>query len=243
MTLSVEQATQLIKEQLQEGGFDCTSEKVQGYLAHLQRTAQLAQKVAIELNKRNPQHRLDTDQIYVAGLLHDIGRFPEKRGVERYHGLLGYEMLKEKDDVAARTALTHMLRWNYIPPFEKCDEYAALFHGNREDYNQVVQLMNSQKRTEADLLIQLADALNNRDGYVMASERVTEYQKRHQAYLCSHHNHLCGLLVAYFDAKLGHSVYDFFEELTNNPIEPFKALSTSSNKPSPKSKISTPEGR
>ena len=243
MRLTQEQAVKLIEEQLKIGGFDCTSEKVQGYLSHLQRTAQLAQKVAIELNEKDPQQQIDVERIYVAGLLHDIGRLPEKRGNERFHGLLGYEILKERDDLAARTALTHMLRWNFIPPFEKCEEYAVLLHGKREDYDQVVQLMNSQERTNADLLIQLADALNNRGGYVTVPNRVEDYQKRHQAHLCSYHNHLCGLLVEYFNAKLGHSVYDFFEQLPNHPTELLKALSSGSSKLPLNKGTVTSEGR
>ena len=103
--------------------------------------------------------------------------FPKNIGREqRFHGILGYEKLKDIDEKSARSALLHMFPWNKLPNYEKCSD---MFFNRKDDYDFITNYIDSHKTTDEDLLIQLADSLANKDGIVTLEQRAKEYSERH----------------------------------------------------------------
>ena len=115
--------------------------------------------------------------------------------------------VKLLDENAARTALIHMFPWNRLPSFEVC---ANSFFNNRQDYDFVSDYLKSTEVRETDLLIQLADCLANKNGFVTLQQRFEEYQKRHHVTLPRDQIFPRYQLKNYFDKKIGQSVYDLF---------------------------------
>ncbi len=138
------------------------------YENHIYGAAKVTQTIASHMQSINP------NQIYIATLLHDICRTEEDRE-HRFHGVLGYEKLINKDETVARTALLHMFPWYDIPSYEVCNRF---FFYNKKDYDFVLHYAQNTKPTDFDLLVQLADGLANKDGFVTLEERQREYFER-----------------------------------------------------------------
>lgn len=211
MSLSVRKAQNLITElREKEIALGRAPETWYTYKNHVYGAANVAKIIASKIN-------LNPNELYVCALLHDICRTEEDR-VQRFHGILGYEKLINLDEKAARSAITHMFPWNEIPAFEKCRK---LFYGNRKDYDFVCQYLQKSKPTDTDLLVQLADALANKDGFVTLEQRAKEVVERHrlesenvQELLQPYYK-----LKSYFDQKLGCNVYSLFSKLQINTRE------------------------
>ena len=213
MTLSIEQARQIIEEFRQKElalGI-VTPQQLEGHLNHINGAAYIARAIAQAITSKLPE--INSDEVYVSTLLHDIGRLEEPR-VNRFHGIIGYEKLKERDENAARTALIHMFPLGKLPPFELCSD---LFLGEQgqQDYDFVANYLKKTPLTEGDLLIQLADCLANKDGFVTLDQRFTEYQERHHIILPKELRIPRYQLKNRFDQILGHSVYDLFPKTEN----------------------------
>ena len=73
---------------------------------------------------------MDANLAYFSALLHDIGKIREKHE-QRFHGVLGYEMLKEENADVARACLVHTFPFNRLESFEHCRK---MFFDRREDY-------------------------------------------------------------------------------------------------------------
>lgn len=174
------------------------------YHNHIYGVALLAQKMAESLDG------LDAERAYVIGLLHDVGKFDEQRE-QRFHGLCGYNLLKEKDEQAARIALTHTFFENMRPPHF---EIERLFLGKQQDYDWVAEYLSKHPVDEYDRLIQLCDCLANCNGLVTQQERMEEFALRHGKPLPEYIVERTKKLKAYFDAKLGRDVYSLFTEIS-----------------------------
>ena len=61
---------------------------------------------------------LDCNRAYFSTLLHDIGKIREKY-LQRFHGIVGYEMLKNENEDVARASLVHTFPFNRLDNFEK----------------------------------------------------------------------------------------------------------------------------
>ena len=202
MSISVQEAKDLITE-LKEKELalgERSSEQICDHLKHIYGAAYMARVIALKIPEIN------SEQIYVSTLLHDIGRLEEPRE-HRFHGIIGYEKLKNKDEHAARTALIHMFPCNKLPPFEFCTE---IFFGNHADYEFVSKYIENIQINEDDMLIQLADCLANKDGFVPLNQRFKEYQERHHIKLPKEEIDRRYQLKFYFDRRIGRSVYRFF---------------------------------
>ena len=77
------------------------------YENHIMGVATVAKTIAFKIPDMN------VDEIYISALLHDICRTEESRE-QRFHGILGYEKLKDIDEKSARSALLHMFPWNMV---------------------------------------------------------------------------------------------------------------------------------
>jgi len=73
-------------------------------IAHCTTVAKLARDLAGKLNRKNPEFNIDEDFVYIAGLLHDIGR-SVSHGID--HGVIGARIIRTfmgDDDLAKRFA-------------------------------------------------------------------------------------------------------------------------------------------
>ena len=206
MTLSVPEAKQIIeKQKQQELTLGTPLEKVNDYLKHVNRSAAIARMIATQIPDMDPE------KIYVSALLHDIGRLEEAR-TGSFHGIIGYNWLKEKDEFAARTALIHMFPLNRLPNREKCQ---SLGLSVSQEYGFIADYLKNTKMTEADGLIQLADSLTNKNGFVRLKDRFEEYERRHHVKLPIEVIFPRYMLKAHFDNRLGYSIYDLLPALIN----------------------------
>lgn len=196
--LSIKQAKELITELKQrEISLGRQPETWYTYENHIMGVANVAQTIALKIPNIN------ADEIYISALLHDICRTEEDRK-QRFHGILGYEKLKDMDEKAARSALLHMFPWNKLPEYEKCSK---MFFTQKADYDFIKNYITSHKTTDEDLLIQLADGLANKNGIVTLAQRAEEYSKRHGIEIPKEMIEPRYKLKTYFDTKAGCDIY------------------------------------
>lgn len=203
MSLSLQEAQNLItalKEK--EISLGRAPETWYTYENHVYGVAKVAKTIASHIES------MDADEVYVSALLHDISRTEEDKE-QRFHGILGYEKLIDKDETAARSAILHMFPWGKISSFEKCSK---MFFEKREDYDFVADFINNTKLNDVDLLIQLSDSLANKDGIVTLERRAKEYSERHGVEIPQSVIQPRQELKTYFDRKLGLNIYNLFSK-------------------------------
>ena len=173
------------------------------YYGHIYNVAKVAKKIADKIG-------LDGEKIYIMGLLHDIGKFDDKL-VNRFHGIIGYERLKDEDEEIAKICLLHMFPNNVIRPFEDIGD--RVFFNKKKDYDFTVQYAKKNPPNDYDLLIQLADTICHFDRLLTIEERVREYRARHNFKEDESQTQkaiaLRMKLKKHFDKKLGVDVYKF----------------------------------
>lgn len=173
---------------------------------HVYGTALLAEKIAQRLGN------IDPERAYVLGLLHDVGKIREE--IERrFHGLIGFDILKNKDKQAARVCLSHTFFNNVLP--EYVDVEAAFFR-RREDYDFAADYFSKNPADWYDRLIQLCDCLANCNGLVTLEERRKEYIQRYRRLMPSYVYDEAKKMKHYFDEKLGADAYSVFSEISDN---------------------------
>ena len=207
--LSARQAKQLISDlKEREISLGRQPETWFTYENHIMGVATVAKTIALKIPDMN------VDEIYISALLHDICRTEESRE-QRFHGILGYEKLKDIDEKSARSALLHMFPWNKLPHYEICSD---MFFNRKDDYDFITNYIDSHKTTDEDLLIQLADSLANKNGVVTLEQRAKEYSERHNIEIPQEMIEPRYKLKAYFDNKVGCDVYGLFQNQHGNQI-------------------------
>ena len=202
MSISINEAHSLLEQlKQQEISLGRAPDTWYTYENHVIGTAELAWLIASEIKEMNP------DKLYVKGLLHDICRTEEDRK-QRFHGILGYEKLIQKDSDVARACLLHMFLWNKLPPYQECHD---LFYQKEEDYNFIAEYIINHNPSNEDYLIQLCDYLANKDGYVTIEQRAEELAARHRNTDIFSSVVYCNEIKQYFDKKIGHDIYHFYK--------------------------------
>lgn len=201
MPLSIQQAKKLITQlKEKEISLGRAPETWFTYENHVYGAADVAKKIASRIKS------MDQNRVYVAALLHDVCRTEEDR-VHTFHGILGYQKLIQKDELAARSALLHSFHWGKLPPFKKCSN---LFYGCQEDYDFVSNFIQNNPLNDVDLLIQLSDLMANKNGIVTINDRMIELAERGRIKRTKSVMQLAENLKHYFDDKIGQDVYDLF---------------------------------
>lgn len=177
------------------------------YENHVMTAANIAKTIASKIPGMNAEN------VCVSAMLHDICRTEEDRE-QRFHGILGYEKLKDIDEKSAISALLHSFPWNVLPEYE---QYSQMFFYKKEDYDFIASFIKSHQTTDEDLLIQLADSLANKDGVVTLEQRAKEYSERHGIEITPEEIEPRYKLKAYFDAKVGCDIYDLLK-CNHHPI-------------------------
>ena len=115
---------------------------------------------------------LDEDKAYVAGLLHDIGRY---EGVYNLHHVIsGYRYLRSLGfDSCAKCALTHSF---FI---KELSSFIGVHDVNDEEKLFIEQYLSRVQYDDYDRLIQLCDALALSDGFCLVEQRIVDVALRH----------------------------------------------------------------
>lgn len=178
------------------------------YNNHIQGVAKVARTIAEKWGT------IDPEQAYISGLLHDIAKIDESpesmKG--RFHGIMGYELLCDIAPNVARACLLHEF------PYNRVDIYKNKFLGNQKDVDFTLNYVEKNPLKDEDLLIQLSDAMANKDGIVTLEQRLAAFQNRqgYEAMLRTNTTvpaegiKLYLDIKDYFDNKIGMNVYDLF---------------------------------
>lgn len=187
------------------------------YDNHIYGAAKIAQTIAAKTDS------IDHEKAYVKALLHDIAKIDEspESMVGRFHGLLGYEMFKDRDPGVARACLLHEFPWNKVALYEK------KFLGNKDDYEFTLDYVTKHPLQDEDLLIQLADGMANKNGLVTLEQRREEYEARFKIKLPTELTESYLEIKKHFDKKLGFNIYDLFPELSANKSQSYLPNSNS----------------
>lgn len=170
---------------------------------HVYGVAEVARLIAEKTAGLNPE------RAYVLGMLHDAGKIQEEFE-QRFHGLLGYELLKDKDAEAARASMLHMFPYNKIPPYEKV---SMMFFDKHEDYAFVKAYADTHPINDYDRLIQLADCLADSRGIVTMEQRAADFARRYHCEISKEMSEPRMQLKHYFDEKIGCNIYSLFNKI------------------------------
>lgn len=171
---------------------------------HVYGVALLAKEVAARIKGLNPE------RAYVMGLMHDAGKIREEFE-KRFHGIIGYELLKDEDCEAARASLLHMFGFDEFPVYEKA---AKMFFDNQDDYDFVCDYAAQNPLNDYDRLIQMADAMADKRGLVTMEQRAADYVARYHKPVSAEMFGSRMALKKYFDKKTGGDVYSLFEKIS-----------------------------
>ena len=191
--------SELLKYDLKQGRKKGTWYKFHN---HVYGVALMAEKIAKKLG-------LDSEKAYVLGLMHDCGKIYEMYE-KRFHGIIGYEMFKDKENDIAKISMTHSFYYNILPRGKDFDRY---FYGNVVDKEFVKNYVKNNKLDEYDKIIQLCDSLANCNGLVTIDEREKEYIERYNFRIPSYILKNLYKMKEEFDKKLGFDLYKLFDEI------------------------------
>jgi len=169
------------------------------WLGHSQTAARAAEALA-------KASGLDSEQAYIMGLLHDIGRYEGIRGM--HHVIAGYElMLKKGHPEIARICLTHSF------PLPDTDAYTGPQDCSPAELHFLKESLNQIELNEYDRLIQLCDALAMPNGISTIEERLFEGNLRHGFNAYTQRKWQAFLdLKKEFDALCGMNIYQLFRD-------------------------------
>lgn len=200
--ISIEQAKELIECAKEYGRSIGTPEEILvSYHNHVHGVAEMAKMLATKMGIENPQ------RVYVLALLHDLGKVAERKK-EVFHGVLGYNILKDTDSEASDICLTHMFPLNQIEGYDKMDRY---FFYKENDYNLVREKLENSPLTDIDRIIQFSDFVSSDKGYVTIEEKTQELNKGRGMPEFALNNMLKN--KRYLDDKLGIDVYELFKKV------------------------------
>lgn len=166
---------------------------------HSLAVAYIAQMIASRSGSLNPE------DAYIMGLLHDGGRIIDEFAEKRFHGLVGHYYYNQIDyPQLARISLTHTF---YIKDF-RLEDYPY----PRDDLIRCQQLLKDITYNDYDLLIQLADMINDKGQTCTLEYRVDSLVQRYKFPREKFQPMLDRLneIKAHFDQKCGTDIYTIF---------------------------------
>lgn len=154
---------------------------------------------------------MDTEKVYILGLLHDIGR---KFGVRHLgHVSDRYTYMKSLGyDGVAKVCLTHSF------PNHIVDEYIGKFDVSNEELTLIKKELKKMAYDEYDWLIQLCDCLADMEGILDIEERMCDVRKRYGFYPQDKWDSNLRLMH-YFEKKMNRDIYLVCEKETFAPVE------------------------
>ncbi len=175
------------------------------YALHSRNAAQAARRIAERAG-------MDAQKAYVFGLLHDIGRCEGWTG-ER-HMYDGYKMLCEMGySEAARICITH----GYM--IQNIDTSIGVMDMTAEERDFVARFLQDIIYDDYDRLIQLCDAIADKDGFCILEKRFVDVTLRYgiHPYTLARWEKTIELRD-YFNKMCGCSIYDLLPGIERNSI-------------------------
>ena len=167
---------------------------------HSLAVARAAEKIALAVNKNLGTEKLNPEQAYIYGLLHDIGR--QEGHTYIAHVYDGYHFLKSLGyENAARICLTHSFN------LQTTEDYIGKIDISKEKMQELKDLLASVKYDDYDRLIQLLDATCGADGTQNLEDRMNDVKARYGYYPQPKWDKNFEL-KEYFEQLAGQNLYD-----------------------------------
>ena len=169
------------------------------YVSHSRHVGDLAALIAGELG-------LDAEYAAILGYLHDIGRRIDTHN----HMYAGYRYLTDEGyGDYAFICLTHSFLNNDVTL--TC---ARQLSPSSEGYGTVKRFVEQRENTDYDRIIQICDLLCLHTGGATLEERIADIEARKGTHPRSAQHRAAAIAQkAALEARLGHSVYDFYNRL------------------------------
>ena len=171
----------------------------QEFRAHAGAVAHIAETIA------SKTLYLNSEKAYILGLLHDCGKYQDEYACHKFHGLAGYYYMLEKGyPDLARASLTHT--------FYKKDFELSEYPFPPDDLKICRQLLQDIEYDDYDLLLQLADMINDMGKTCTLEYRVQSLCKRRNIPPKDYAWVEIALndIKSYFDQKCGCDIYSLF---------------------------------
>ena len=171
---------------------------------HSLAVARAAEKIALAVNKNRGTEKLNPEQAYIYGLLHDIGR--QQGYTYIAHVYDGYHFLMSRGyENAARICLTHSFN------LQTTDDYIGKIDITSHQMDEIKTLLAAIVYNDYDRLIQLLDSTCGADGTQNLDQRMGDVKARYGYYPQAKWDKNFEL-KAYFEQLAGRDLYDIIHE-------------------------------
>ena len=170
------------------------------WINHSYNVAHLAEKIASKAN-------MDSEKVYIVGLLHDIGR--RNGTMQARHALEGYNYLINIGfEYGARICITHTFQYKDV------DAIYDTWDCSADEKQFIKEYLDNVTYDDYDKLIQLCDALSLANGYCYAEKKMVNSVLKF-GFKDTTANKWKAILELkdYFDAIICGDVYSLFCEL------------------------------
>ena len=177
---------------------------------HSRYVAKAARIIASQYNRNSSDKKLDEDNVYIFGLLHDIGRYT---GISAERHLIdGYKYcIKYGWEKMAQICITHAFM------IQDIDTAIGKFYMPEEDYNFIKNLIANAVYDDYDLLIQLCDSLALPTGFCILEKRFIDVAFRYGTFPQSALRwKKLFEIKSYFESTIGTSIYNLLPNIKDN---------------------------
>ncbi|PTY39742.1 HD domain-containing protein [Brachyspira hampsonii] len=179
---------------------------------HSRYTAKAARIIASHYNKNSKNKKLDEDNAYIFGLLHDIGRYT---GISSERHLIdGYKYcIKYGWDKLAQICISHAFMTQDI------NTAIGKFDMSEDDYNFMKEFISNAVYDDYDLLIQLCDSLALPTGFCILEKRFIDVALRYGTFPQSALRWKKVFEIkSYFESTIGTSIYNLLPNIKDSII-------------------------
>lgn len=179
---------------------------------HSRYTAKAARIIASHYNKNSKSKKLDEDNTYIFGLLHDIGRYT---GISSERHLIdGYKYcIKYGWDKLAQICISHAFM------IQDINTAIGKFDMPEDDYNFMKEFISNAVYDDYDLLIQLCDSLALSTGFCILEKRFIDVALRYGTFPQSALRWKKVFEIkSYFESTIGTSIYNLLPNIRDNII-------------------------
>ena len=177
---------------------------------HSKYAAKAARIIAYEYNKKSSNKKLDEDNSYIFGLLHDIGRYTgisaERHLIDGYKYCINYGWEK-----MAQICITHAFM------IQDVNTAIGKFDMSEDDYNFIKNFVANAVYDDYDLLIQLCDCLALPSGFCLLEKRFVDAALRYGTFPQSALRWKRVFEIKeYFEKTIGTSIYNLLPNIKDN---------------------------
>ena len=177
---------------------------------HSRYAAKAARIIAYEYNKKSTDKKLDLDNSYIFGLLHDIGRYTgisaERHLIDGYKYCINYGWEK-----MAQICITHAFM------IQDVNTAIGKFDMPESDFNFIKNFVADAVYDDYDLLIQLCDCLALPSGFCILEKRFVDAALRYGTFPQSALRWKRVFEIKeYFESVIGTSIYNLLPNIKDN---------------------------